>query len=123
MLDVGQWGRSLAAELADRTTLSTLPDEGLLLHLRVRSADTAPVPPVELLFQPVNDTEGDLVIAPARVARESDRALTAGAAPQLEGDGSWRVWCTIGGTATPPTVELPWTVHRSGRDLTVTRAD
>jgi poly(ribitol-phosphate) beta-N-acetylglucosaminyltransferase len=119
-LDVGQWSRSLAEQLADRTT-PAVAGAGVQLQLPLRTAAGATFPPIELLFQPVDETPGDVVAATADVTRKSDQSLTATATPLLDGDGTWRLWWTIGGSASPPAVPLPWSIRRAGPGLVIDR--
>ena len=103
--------------------MSTAAHGGVVVHVPLRSAADAAMPPMELLFQPLDETPGDLVIAAAEVTRDSDGAVTATAVPQLTGDGSWRVWWAVAGAATPPAVALPWSLRRSASNATIEPAD
>jgi hypothetical protein len=120
-IDVGQWGRPVAAVLAARTTVAVGPRRSVLVQVPIRSAASSVMPHVEVCFRPVEETSGGLIAVPAHVSRASEETLSAVATPKLTGVGAWRVWLAIADSATAPAVELPWLVRRSGRELVAER--
>jgi len=121
-LDVGQWARSLAAQVAASSMLEATGRRTLRLRLRFLSAASAPMPPLELLLEPEDATPGELLaVAGPLAATPGGTSAVLQVPGKLPEHGSWLAWLRLGQLGGAPPLRLPWRLCRTGKRSVVER--
>lgn len=113
LLDVGQWTKSLAGQLAASVRLAIAGRGALRVTVR---ADLAGVLRLQLLLVPSSTTSGGLLVCAGEVSSAGGGRVEL---PPLPRDGSWQAWLRVPDSPAVPPASLPWQVRSTNSRVSV----